>query len=273
MASTSPAPRPPRQPSASIHDLPLLDHAHFRSKLFWRLLASPWTLLPFLAGFTDLAALWTFNLPSPPAVFAGIACLLGSLGIVATRFLLGSETEARKIYTEIEEETRRAEEARLDDLDQRLVADQDPRTEGCLRDLRALLKTFQEGGLPAGNLNPSSTLDLSTKMDQLFRRCVLSLEKTLELWYTADRMTTTGAKKPILEERERILHDVMDSVRDLGRITAQLQRLGTGEEGQDPELVRIRGDLDQSLAVAKSVEKRMQELEREIGPDRHQERK
>jgi hypothetical protein len=189
------------------------------------------------------------------------------VGILLTRLLMGSENIARDILEEMEKEAITERERALDSLDQRLSADGDSRTEKSLRDLRALARAFQDDQSWLSTLNTKSTFDILAGVEQLFSRCVLSLEKSLKLWYTAREMTTDKARQPILDQRERIITDVAESIHQLGRILAGIQRIGVHEGEENSELARIRQELDQSLQVAEIVEQRMQSIDRELNED------
>lgn len=243
----------------------LLDETKLKKRVFWELLSSPWTLWPFVGGVTALLGLWTFSIRSGLAVFAALVSILGSLGIFFTRLLLGSEARVKKAVEEMQQEAQKERERSLDELERRLAADGDPRTESSLRDLRALAKAFEKGGAWSASLNTRTVFDILAGVEQLFKRCVLSLKKTLELWYTAQNMATAEAREPILRQRERIIEDVGKSIRQLGGILAGIQNIGAEEDAGDRELARIREELDRSLEVARMVEKRMQSLDREIG--------
>jgi len=77
-------------------------------------------------------------------------------------------------------------------------------------------------------------------------------------------METDDAKKAIMDQREKIIDDVRESILQLGKIIAGLQHIETGAGSTDSDLARIRNELDQSLEVAKQVKKRMQEIDQEI---------
>jgi len=211
--------------------------------------------------------LWTFSINSPLAIFAGIVSILGSFGIFMTRLLSGSESVGKRVLKELEEEAVSDRERALDDLDHKLAADDDPRTEKSLRDLRTLAHAFQEDQAWLSALNTRSTFDILAGVEQLFTRCVLSLEKTLKLWYTARDMTSLEAREAILNLRERIIEDVSKSTIQLGRILAGIQSISVQDGDDDSELAHIRAELDRSLEVAKMVEKRMQSLDRELDID------
>lgn len=242
----------------------LLNRSKFTKKLILRLFSSPLTLVPVLAGFTDLLVLWTFNLNSGMGIFAGLAGILGGLGIFLSRLFLDDRVRKETLEA-FENDAERGREQRLDALDQRLCADDDPRTEACLRDLRELAKAFQQGFSWRDTLNSRATLDILAGVEQIFTQCVHSLEKTLDLWYSARKMHTSEARRAILDQRERILEDVTESIRELGKILVGIQGIGTEGKTGFSELARIRAELDRSLEVAKRVNRRMLALDKEIG--------
>ena len=250
----------------------VMSRSKFNKKVLLKLLASPITILPFLAGVTDLLALWALEIDSGIATFAGLACILGSVGIFASRFLLGGKTLDREVLESLEQEAHAKREKALDVLDRKLTADGDPRTERCLRDLRTLTKRFREGRSWAGTLSSRATFDILTGVDRLLDRSVYSLEETLKLWHTARDISLPDARKPILEKREAIIEEVGKSIEHLGRVLAGVQSLGGETEADTSELARIRNELDASLAVARRVEDRMQALDRELHTDVHDHR-
>jgi hypothetical protein len=250
----------------------ILDRSAFRKKLILRLLASPLTLLPVLAGVTDLLALWAFSIQSGMGIFAGIAGVLGGLGIFLTRLLVDRGAGAQVINA-LAQEAQREREAALDALERRLAADGDPRDDQCLRDLRALAKAFREGFSWPEHTGAAVTVEILAGVEELFGRCVRSIEKTLDLWYTSVDMAEGEARSAILDRREQILADVAASIRQMGRILAGLQNLHAAEGSGDSELAGLRQELGRSLEVAQRVSRRMHELDREIGMREPQARK
>ena len=217
-----------------------------------------------MAGATDLLAVWALNLDSGLLTFAGLACILGSLGILASRLLMGNKSLDRKILETLEQEALEEREKALDKLDRELSEDGDTRTEKSLRDLRTLTKRFQEGKAWTSTLSSRSTFDILSGVDRLFNRSVLSLEHTLKLWKTAQEITTPEARKPIVEKREVIIEEVGKSIEHLSKILAGVQSLGKGADYDTSELAHIRKELDSSLEVARRVEERMQSLEQKL---------
>ncbi|MHC5053980.1 MAG: hypothetical protein ACYTKD_04605 [Planctomycetota bacterium] len=243
----------------------MLDKGEFKKRLLLRLVTRPSTLVPLLVGATIMLLGWGFGVNTGLLLFAAVACVLGAFGMFFTKLILGDDAMANSIIESMQEDANEERESGLDELDEKLVEDGDPRTEECLRDLRALAKAFNESRAPAAKLSSRCTLDIASGVEKLFERCVQSLKQTLDLWRTADRMVTPDAKKPVLEQRERMIADVRKSIGQLGEVLAGLQSLRAGE-GSSSELARIREELDERLTVAKKVEERMRSLERQLDP-------
>ncbi|HNT34839.1 MAG TPA: hypothetical protein PKH07_07565 [bacterium] len=241
-----------------------LDRDEFRKRFLMEMVCHPLSLYPFVLGATLLMASWALTLRSGIAVFAGLAAILGSVGAFCTRLLLGSELTARKVVEQLEKEVQDERERSLDDLERRLGSDEDPRTEAALRDLRTLAKAFRETREWSDSLKAQPTLDILSGVEQLFARCVVLLERTLTLWYTARKITSSEARKPILDQREQIIADIGESIKQLGSILAGIQAIRVGDSGDRSDIRQIRHELDQSLEVAKMVEKRMQAFNQDI---------
>jgi hypothetical protein len=241
-----------------------MNRRKFRQKYLLRLISSPVTLIPVIAGATDLLALWTFSMNSGIGIFTGIAAVLGGLGIFMTRLLTGSDRVAKEIIEEMEKKTILEQEKILDELDQKLMVTNDTRDESCLRDLRVLLKEFTQGHSLSEALNNPSMFDILSGVEQLFNQGVRSLEKSLEFWYTAQKMATPEAREPILAERERIITEVGQATKQLGGILASIGNLADSQNLETPNLKRIQDELDQNLDVAKKVRERMESLNKEL---------
>jgi hypothetical protein len=117
------------------------DKRKVRNKVLLRLLGHPVVLAPAVLGFSLGTWFWAFAGRPAFGVFALLAGCLTAGGAYLTRVLFDQGRMAGQVMAEHEMQQRAAWESRLDALDQRLVqADQDPRPETALRDLRALLR-------------------------------------------------------------------------------------------------------------------------------------
>lgn len=241
----------------------------FRKRFTLKLLAMPSSLVPMLAGLTDLMILWGLNIKSDPAAFAGLASILLGAGLFMTRLLTGNKKATQSVLQSMQMDEIKRREKLLDDLDNRLSKDKDPRDEDLLRDLRSMIAMFQKGCDMTDPLGGKITFDILSGVDRLFRECVLHLDKTLELKENAETMATRELKKQLLVQREKMIKDIAQSIAHLGKILADITALDSGlDDLRDSDLSRIRAELDQNLAVARKVNERMgaltDELEKEL---------
>jgi hypothetical protein len=239
-----------------------LDRQQLRKKILLRVLAHPLTITPLISGVTMLMAGWTFDWPVGVGLFAGLAGVVGAGGVFVTQLLLKGEAMAREALAESEREEQERLEASLDDLDRRLTLDGDPRTETALRDLRAIVKAFDDPKLWSHALTSGSQFDVHVRVKELCQQSVQSLEQTLKLWQMAEQLQSPKARAPILQQREGIVLEVLECIKHLSETLVGVQQLSRGTSGQT-ELSRIREELDQSLAVARRVEERMKFLVKE----------
>jgi hypothetical protein len=240
------------------------DPGKIRRKILLRALSAPATVAPFVAGVTAMVATWAMGLRPEAGVLAGLAGVLGSGGAFLTKIFLGGETLAREALDEARQEEHAESERLLDELDVRLCQDKDPRTEAALRDLRNLIRAFDE--LAAANsagLSAVSTVEIASGVKALFDQCVESLDRSLKLYRTAARLKTQAARAPILKQRDAIIEEVGRSLSQLGQVLVAIQNLGSGE-GAVSELTKVGEELDQRLAVAKQVERRVKAFESQL---------
>lgn len=236
------------------------DARQIRKKVLLRLLGSPLVVGPFVAGMTALTAVWALGWRGGFALFAGLAGVLAAAGAFVTQLVLRGESVARRATEEVTREEAETAQRALDDLDRQLTeADNDPRPETALRDLRALLKAFEEAETAANAVHLSTVVELRSRVNQLFEQCVQSIAQTGKLWRTARQLHAPAARQPLLNQRENIIADVQATVKQLSDTLVGVQSLGTGE-GSSRELNRLREELDQSLVMAKTVEERVESL-------------
>lgn len=242
---------------------PVLDEKRLRRKLVLKLLSSPMTLVPLMAGVSAIAGAWAMDVNIGLGLFVGLASFMVAGGAFLTRLIVGGEDAARKAIDELQRETLAEQEKSLDDLEARLKEDGDKRTEAALSDLRAIAEAFEKEDLWSDGLNSKSAFDIMDGVGRLFDRCVRSLEQTLHLWQLAGRMQTKSARRPILEQREEIIGEVARSISQLGKILVDVQKFESTSEGA-ADLGRLRDELDQSLNFAKQVEEKVKMLDREF---------
>ncbi len=238
----------------------MVDEKQVQKRVLLRSLGTPLVLTPFLTGVTVMMATPALGTRIAFGIFAGIAGTLASAGIFLTRLLLKGDSTAKEIAEEIESEEFNEQQRALDELDATLsTADQDPRPEAALRDLRALLRAFDELNEQAEGALVHSMVQIRGSVNQLFEQCVHSLAQTDKLWQSARRLQTKSARRPMLEQREKMIADVQSTVKQISETLANLQTLNSGGNAST-EFQRLRDELDQSLEVARNVEARIQSL-------------
>ena len=153
-----------------------------KRKVLLDLFASPGTVLPIAGGLTMLLASWATG-GSPTLTFGGIAGVLGGLGVLASRLILGLEGMTKRAYDLVVGKQRAEQEAALEELDRNLCNDDDPRTQQCLRDLRMLYDGLQKK-VKDGDVTPAA-YEILEGVDKLFKMCVHQLEHSHELYEAA----------------------------------------------------------------------------------------
>jgi hypothetical protein len=165
----------------------MVDEAKLRRRVLLRLFGSPLVVSPFVLGMTALTAVWAAGWTLGIGVFAAVAGLLTAGGAGLTRLLLNGEKTAQTVRAELEQEEVQQREARLDELDRRMVsADDDPRPEAALRDLRALLHAFEELAARSEDVALYALVEVRAKVEQLFDQSVEAFEQTLKLGAMAE---------------------------------------------------------------------------------------
>jgi len=237
-----------------------VDKRRFRRKYLLGLLTSPLTLLPVVAGATCVMVSTALGVFFPAAALAGAVSVAVGGGVLFQRLVLGCEKIAQAAQQEVEAETGRAREAELDRLDEELVRDRDARTQAALRDVRVLVDAFDKSDFWKESVNAKSRLDLLCTVEDIFRQCVTSLRRTLELQRLAKESATEEVRGPIMAQRERIIVGVQQLVAGLAQTLRHLSELGASKEGMGPGLTKLGEELTHQLDIARRVDERMKSL-------------
>ena len=224
-----------------------------RRKVLLDLFASPLTLLPFVGGVTMLLAAWAMR--SAPLTFAGLAGILGGIGVFANRMIFGLEKLTNRAYEYVLEKQQNLQIESLRALEDKLQTDRDARTQNLLRQLwnlyKALEKDIKEGKVPA------AAHGVMDSVDRMFHVCMEHLRQSYKLWQTAQE-TTGRSRENKLRQREELIREVEQSVSHLEQTIDQLQTVSS--KRSKSELARLREELDETIRVAKRVEQRTEEL-------------
>jgi len=227
-----------------------------KRKVYLDIFASPGTLLPVAAGLTALIGSWAVD-GNAILNFAGVAGLLTGLGVLATRLILGLDQITQRAYEHVVDRQRRQQEDSLERLHTRLLTDEDPRTQTCLQELRHVYGRLQEQ-VAQGRVN-AAAYSVIEGVDQIFQTTVAQLEHSVELWETAKTMRGSARQK-VLQQRDDIVREICLTVDHVGQTMQRFEEMTTHKNRS--ELARLREELDQSIQVARQVERRTDELTR-----------
>ena len=227
-----------------------------KRKVYLDLFASPYNLIPLAAGLTSLMASWAVG-GDPTLTMAGIAGVLGGIGVTASRLIWSLEGLTERAYGYQLDKQRKEQHRRLDQLDEKLTSDRDPRTQTCLRELRVLYDSLQKAA-EKGNIS-SSAYGIIEGVGKVFDESVKQLEHSHSLWETARRMQGP-ARDSIMLQRDEVIQEVVATVIEVGRM---IDRYFLNESKRSKsDLVKVRRELDESIEAARRAEERTAELER-----------
>jgi len=223
-----------------------------KRKVLLDLFVSPWTLVPAVGGLSAWMLSWGVG-GDPTLNLIGLAGVLVGVGVQASRLIFGVEKLTEQAHGYLTEQQRREQQARLDGLAARLTRDDDPRTQECLKRLRALYGSLEEE--PARG---HAAIAIREKVERLFHAAVRQLERSYELWEKARRLPP-GTRKPLLEQRGKAVDEVVLTVNHLTRTVAQYHAFHADDT--DDELAKLREELDATIEVARRADERMHTLE------------
>lgn len=225
-----------------------------KRKVYLDIFASPTTLLPMVGGISALMASWAMN-GNATLNFAGVTGILMGAGVLVTRLIVGLESLTERAYDHLLQRQRQQQEQALEHLHQRLIRDQDPRTQNSLHDLQHLYKQLKEK-TDRGDVN-AAAFEVVRGVDELFQSCVNQLEHSVELWETASKLRGP-AREEMLRQRSQLVDEICDTVIHLGKTVDKFHAVTTNKNRS--ELARLRSELDRSMEIAKEVERRTDQL-------------
>jgi hypothetical protein len=242
-----------------------------RKKIIVDLFSAPSVLVPFYLGSTSLIVGWAMGIGL--AVFAGLAGLVGAAGILTTRLIFGLDQIAKDAYDFQNTEKQKAEEMRLQVLERRLRNYE--RATRCVQDIRTLRQEFmrdlEEGKLSAG------AHAATDKINAVLEACVRQLEIIAEtappggplnpILKPTDRSkdASTRAKKVIgalkqhVSQTDKSVEEVEQTIAHTRRVVEEFKIYS--HDKTKTNLSTLRGELDQALRVARSVDEKLSSLD------------
>jgi hypothetical protein len=166
------------------------------------------------------------------------------------------------VQQEEQKDLERNERTYLTRLRRKLRTDRDRRTGESIERLARLRKRIMQSGVTESGEDSPVLAELAGKADELYRSCLASLEKSLELWEAARQMATSEARDELIRSREALVGEVVQSIDHLAATVDHLQSSGLQRVQQDVDIAKVREELDTGLKVARRVSERVNELER-----------
>lgn len=220
-----------------------------RKKVLLDLFGHPTTLFPAFGSAAAFILAWA-TAWNPVLLLGSILSGLVAAGAFATRLAVGGEElfERQKRY--IEEQELQEENEYLDDLDERLCRDRDPRDQTCLREIRSMVNELREQ-VKEGELTPGGEALLRT-VKQMFDACVVLLEESYAIYETYKKMEKgTDARNRLKAEREKKIVQCLEAADHLRTAIKQFHEARAESNGTN--LDQLRRDLDRQIEVARKV--------------------
>jgi hypothetical protein len=219
------------------------------------LFVAPSVVLPMVGGATAWLLSWAAG-GVDWLNATGLVGVLVGIGWFATRFIFQIDAITEKAMRDQIADQWRGEEANLDDLAQRLLADRDPRTEDCLRILRINRSEIERVAQTPGIQLRS--MEIVKQARQLFWAAVDQLEQSLKMHHLADQLSGPP-RRDAIEQRERFLKEAIESAEHL-RDAVETFRSFVGKN-QERDMDSLQRELAASIEAAKRSDERMKELE------------
>jgi len=229
-----------------------------KQKVLLDLFASPGTLAPLVIGLSSLMYAWAIGGDSIAGA-VGIIGVLGGIGHFASRLVFGLDGMTQRAYEAYLQKDRQARQTALDDLERNLKFDNDRRDETVLHQLRQMIDAFT-ANCQKQRLDVKHHL-LILQVEEIFDASVEQLKRAWELAQLSETLAG-GAKKQILNQREQILLDVIETRDHLEETIQQFYSFAGGKS--TTELKSLRHELDESLQVAKRTHERMSQMDQGI---------
>ena len=221
---------------------------------------------PIGLGSAALAVAFATEMDASWIWLAGAAAI--GVGIVAAayRLLTRHDTIIEKHRASAQEMAVQAHNDELDQLHQRLSGDNNPKTQAFLADIRRCQTLFQELE-PHLHLDPTSQA-IAQDLAALIQAGLHALHTIADLWDELGALSTNAAKEPLYARRFELIEEIGTTV---ALIAGQLDTVRSRQKDDNDktattaaDLVRLRGQLEENLAVAQRIDQRISSFENEI---------
>lgn len=224
---------------------------NLKTRIYLNLVGRPAVIVPALVSAMAFVGATFAQNPGKP-VFAGVVGLLVTAGVVGYRFLFMKEEIAEGVRQEMDNEqvashaeAQRTRDQELDGLYQRLLGDNDPRTEEQLDALRRLSREFGTDRPWMRAVNSYSSSVIRDAVEKIFASSVRKLEQSLEFYHAAREASMRDAREQALARRSAALEAVDRNIQALEERLSRLQGVRVAEDyapSDDEDLIRQLND-------------------------------
>jgi hypothetical protein len=197
-------------------------------------------------------------------MWMGIASIAAGCGSVAWKLTFGREKLARQVEHQQRLAVQREHRSELRELQHKFREGNDAATGQLIRQLRDVHQRMLDVGTFSAASDNRWIAEVRTQVNQLYQSCFRSLEQALELWQKSQQVGTPDLKQHLLEGRAKVLSEVRAGIESLGKSLDQIQVSSVNVEQPERKLSHLRRELEQGIEVARNVEQRIQELDREV---------
>ncbi|MCA9211765.1 MAG: hypothetical protein KDB27_01775 [Planctomycetales bacterium] len=195
----------------------------------------------------------------------GVGAVGCGVGTAIWRFTLGRKKIEDAIVAQFRKEADRQHHSFLRALGRKLRRDRDPNTGRLLRTLQDMHKRMTRAKIFTKEDGEQTwQVQVHEHMTKLYESSVGSLERSFQIWQSAEKVRDDKLKSELTESRSRLLEEVTESVGRLATALDQMQFSSMKNEDAETELSSLREELEQGLLVATAVEERINALNRQV---------
>ena len=233
-----------------------MDPAAVRIRYWTRILSMPIAWVPAVSGIC-------LTLSGYSSWFSVAGPVLSAIAIGTTLFLHG-DTIWQLSSDDIRAEEQYLEQAKLRDLRRRLRQDKDYRSNQLIRDLQDVYDRMRHNQLVEFHADDSQVVhDIKQQTWDLYEAGYQSLERAYDLWQASDQMSDSENRQRLQEMRKQLLDEIHESLEFLGQGVDFLQSHRFNAASHE-SLSDSGKELSRGLEVAREIQRRLDELEREI---------
>ena len=218
------------------------------------LFVTPWSLFPFIGGASLLMIAWATKVFGVFA-FLGFTGMVFGVGFAMTNLIWNYGDLSTRAAKEIQEQTVKNRENKLNELARRLKHSRELRDDKCLETLRNMYNYFLDD-INDGSIE--ATPEVINQVEKIFTECIAAIEQSIELYVTA-RSMPKGKKKELLKKRDSLLEDVEKSTSFVADLMVRLRTSGTEEK--QFRMSQLRENLQMHMEAASRTNERMIALE------------